>query len=69
MDKHQLESKAKCLELVSKELNHFEVIAGLFQQIGVHSGWFVLFFSYEYFSLLQSKQLSDGVVDFKVRIF
>ena len=31
------------LELVSKELNHFGVIAGLFQQIGGHSSRFVLF--------------------------
>ena len=33
------------LELVSKELNHFGVIAGLFQQIGGHSG-FVQFCSF-----------------------
>jgi hypothetical protein len=31
------------LELVSKELNHFGVIAGLFRQIGGHSSRFVLF--------------------------
>ena len=31
------------LELVSKELNHFGVIADLFRQIGVHSSRFVLF--------------------------
>ena len=31
------------LELVSKELNHFGVIAGLFWQIGGHSSRFVLF--------------------------
>ena len=31
------------LELVSKELNHFGVIAGLFRQIGGHSRRFVLF--------------------------
>ena len=34
------------LELVSKELNHFGVIAGLFQQIGGHSSRFVLFCSF-----------------------
>ena len=39
MDKHQLESKAKCLELVPKELNNFGVIAGLFRQIGGHKDW------------------------------
>ena len=33
------------LELVSKELNHFGVIAGLFRQIGGHSSGFVLFCS------------------------
>ena len=33
------------LELVSKELNHFGVIAGLFRQIGGHSR-FVLFCSF-----------------------
>ena len=31
------------LELVSKELNHFGVIADLFRQIGGHSSRFVLF--------------------------
>ena len=31
------------LELVSKELNHFGLIAGLFWQIGGHSSRFVLF--------------------------
>ena len=31
------------IEMVSKELNHFGVIAGLFQQIGGHSSRFVLF--------------------------
>ena len=30
-------AKAGGLELVSKELNHFGVIAGLFRQIGGHS--------------------------------
>jgi hypothetical protein len=34
------------LELVSKELNHFVVIAGLFRQIGGHSSRFVLFCSF-----------------------
>ena len=34
------------LELVSKELNHFEVIADLFRQIGDHSSRFVLFCSF-----------------------
>ena len=34
------------LELVSKELNHFGVIAGLFWQIGSHSSRFVLFCSF-----------------------
>ena len=36
------------LELVSKELNHFGVIAGLFRQIGGHSRRFVLFCSFHY---------------------
>ena len=34
------------LELVSKELDHFGVIAGLFRQIGGHSSRFVLFCSF-----------------------
>ena len=34
------------IELVSKELNHFGVIADLFRQIGGHSSRFVLFFSF-----------------------
>ena len=34
------------LELVSKELNHFGVIADLFRQIGGHSSRFVLFSSF-----------------------
>ena len=37
--------KAK-VELVSKELNHFGVIACLFRQIGGHSSRFVLFCSF-----------------------
>jgi hypothetical protein len=34
------------LELVSKQLNHFGVIADLFRQIGDHSSRFVLFCSF-----------------------
>ena len=34
------------IELVSKELNHFGLIAGLFWQIGGHSSRFVLFCSF-----------------------
>ena len=34
------------VELVSKELNYFGVIAGLFWQIGGHSSRFVLFCSF-----------------------
>ena len=34
------------LELVSKELNHFGLIADLFRQIGGHSSRFVLFCSF-----------------------
>ena len=34
------------LELVSKELNHFGVIADLFRQIGGHSSRFELFCSF-----------------------
>ena len=34
------------VELVSKELNHFGVIAGLFRQIGGHSSRFLLFCSF-----------------------
>ena len=34
------------LELVSKELNHFGVIADLFRHIGDHSSRFVLFCSF-----------------------
>ena len=34
------------VELVSKELNHFGVIADLFRQIGGHSTRFVLFCSF-----------------------
>ena len=39
-------SLAKWIELVSKELNHFGVIADLFQQIGGHSSRFVLLCSF-----------------------
>ena len=38
--------KAVLGEFVSKELNHFGVIAGLFRQIGGHSSRFVLFCSF-----------------------
>ena len=38
--------KDKSIELVSKELNHFGVIADLFRQIGGHSSGFVLFCSF-----------------------
>ena len=34
------------LELVSEELNHLGVIAGLFRQIGGHSSRFMLFCSF-----------------------
>ena len=34
------------LELVSKELNQFGVIAGLFWQVGCHSSRFVVFCSF-----------------------
>ena len=43
------------LELVSKELNHFGVIADLFQQIGGYSGRFVLFCSF--WRLIKSVQV------------
>ena len=39
-------NKGSQLELVSKELNHFRVIAGLFWQIGGHSSRFLLFCSF-----------------------
>ena len=35
------QSHVVLVELVSKELNHFGVIAGLFRQIGGHSSTFV----------------------------
>ena len=38
--------EAISIELVSKELNHFGVIADLFRQIGGHSSRFVLFCSF-----------------------
>ena len=37
-----LDQELNCLELVSKEFNHFGVIADLFRQIGGHSSRFVL---------------------------
>ena len=40
------DDESKKVELVSKELNHFGVIAGLFRQIGGHSSRFVLFCSF-----------------------
>ena len=40
------DSKRCILELVSKELNHFGVIADSFRQIGGHSSRFVLFCSF-----------------------
>ena len=45
---HQLdpELQAGILKLVSKELNHFGVIADLFRQIGGHSSRFLLFCSF-----------------------
>ena len=39
------------VELVSKELNHFGVIAGLFRQIGGHSSRLCFFALFEDFSL------------------
>ena len=36
--------KKYLFRLVSKELNHFGVIAGLFRQIGGHNSRFVVFF-------------------------
>ena len=44
--KHGSSSFSHTLELVSKELNHFGVIAGLFRQIEGHSSRFVLFCSF-----------------------
>ena len=40
------DKNADNLKLVSKELNHFGVIADLFWQIGGHSSRFVLFCSF-----------------------
>ena len=40
---HEGKQIAIVVELVSKELNHFGVIADLFRQIGEHSSRFVLF--------------------------
>ena len=44
-------TKEPRLELVSEELNHFGLIAGLFWKIRGHTGWFVLFALFEDFSL------------------
>ena len=44
--RHFIQIYAYVLELVSKELNHFGVIADLFRQIGGHSSRFVLFCSF-----------------------
>ena len=41
-----VEFSSQGLELVSKELNHLEVIADLFRQIGGHSSRFVLICSF-----------------------
>ena len=43
LEVRHVEKQEHKLELVSKELNHFGVIAGLFRQIGGHSSRFVLF--------------------------
>ena len=45
------------VELVSRELNHFGVIAGLFQQIGGHSSRFVPFCSF--WRLLTTKMIKS----------
>ena len=42
------------IELVSKKLNHFGMIAGLFQQIGSHSSRFVLFWKLFTIRMLKS---------------
>ena len=42
MAKQKFKSEMDPIELVSKELNHFEVIADLFQQIWGQSSRFVL---------------------------
>ena len=47
----EVRETSSSLELVSKELNHFGVIADLFRQIGVYTPWFVLFALFEDFSL------------------
>ena len=43
---NKISSKGFIIELVSKELNHFGVIAGFFRQIGGLSSRFVLFCSF-----------------------
>ena len=44
--KERVQDFVERLELVSKELNHFGVIAGLFRHIGGHRSRFVLFCSF-----------------------
>ena len=46
IDALNMNPQVERLELVSKELNHFGVIADLFRQIGVHSSRFMLFCSF-----------------------
>ena len=46
MGQEREEEEGSKVELVSKELNHLGVIAGLFRQIGGHSSKFVLFCSF-----------------------
>ena len=46
------------VELVSKELNHFGVIADLFRQIGGHSNRFVLFCTFHYKNDKKCKSIS-----------
>ena len=46
LDNFQMIKLTLRVELVSKELNHFGVIADLFRQIGGHSSRFVLFCSF-----------------------
>ena len=45
-NQEERERSGSKVELDSKELNHFGVIAGLFRQIGCHSSRFVLFCSF-----------------------
>ena len=47
IEKEKVDGILDCkVELVSKELNHFGVIADLFRKIGGHSSRFVLFCSF-----------------------